>query len=48
MVALIGLAIPSLRFLYDYSWFVGFFISGVAYAILMRVWPVPIAAASDL
>ena len=48
LIALIGLAIPSLRFLYDYSWFVGFFISGVAYAILMRVWPVPIAAASDL
>ncbi len=48
VVALIGLAIPSLRFLYDYSWFVGFFLSGLAYAILMRLWPVPIAAISEL
>jgi NCS1 family nucleobase:cation symporter-1 len=48
VVALIGLAIPSLRFLYDYSWFVGFFLSGLTYAALMRLWPVPIAAISEL
>jgi nucleobase:cation symporter-1, NCS1 family len=48
LIALIGLAIPSLRFLYDYSWFVGFFLSGFFYAILMRAWPVPIAAVSEL
>jgi nucleobase:cation symporter-1, NCS1 family len=30
-VALIGLAVPSLRWLYDYAWFVGFFTAGAAY-----------------
>src|SRR5215469_2478210 len=34
-VALIGLVIPSLRFLYDYSWFVGFFVAFIAYWTLM-------------
>jgi nucleobase:cation symporter-1, NCS1 family len=48
LIALIGLAIPSLRFLYDYSWFVGFFVSGLSYAALMRLWPVPIATVSAL
>jgi nucleobase:cation symporter-1, NCS1 family len=43
VVALIGLWAPSLRLLYDYSWFVGFFLSGIAYAVLMQVWPVPVA-----
>jgi NCS1 family nucleobase:cation symporter-1 len=33
--ALIGLVIPPLRVLYDYSWFVGFGISFVAYYALM-------------
>src|SRR5580693_2320179 len=28
-VALIGLIVPSLRWLYDYAWFVGFFVAGV-------------------
>ena len=40
-VALIGLAVPPLRWLYDYAWFVGFFISAVVYCILMRSVPVP-------
>ena len=35
-VALIGLVVPSLRFLYDYAWFVGFFLAGVFYLLLMR------------
>jgi len=35
--ALIGLVIPSLRTLYDYSWFVGFVVSFVTYFALM--WP---------
>jgi len=35
-VALIGLVIPSLRFLYDYAWFVGFIVAFVLYFILMR------------
>ncbi len=42
VVALIGLFVPSLRFLYDYSWFVGFFLAGMIYAALMQVSRVPI------
>jgi hypothetical protein len=34
-VALMGLVIPSIRFLYDYSWFVGFVVAFVAYWGLM-------------
>ncbi len=34
--ALVGLAVPTLRTLYDYSWFVGFVISFVSYSGLMR------------
>lgn len=34
--ALVGLVVPSLRTLYDYSWFVGFAISFVAYYGLMK------------
>ncbi len=36
VVALIGLAVPALRFLYDYAWFVGFFLAGALYTLLMR------------
>jgi NCS1 family nucleobase:cation symporter-1 len=35
-VALIGLAAPAVRFLYDYAWFVGFFLSAGIYYLLMR------------
>lgn len=35
--ALAGLAIPGAHFLYDYSWFVGFAVSFVAYYTAMRV-----------
>jgi NCS1 family nucleobase:cation symporter-1 len=35
-VALSGLAIPPLRWLYDYAWFVGFAVSFGAYAALMK------------
>ena len=35
-VALIGLVIPALRFLYDYAWFVGFGVSGMVYVVLMQ------------
>lgn len=35
-VALIGLLVPSLRFLYDYAWFVGFAIAFVVYLIIMK------------
>jgi len=34
--ALVGLEIPSLRVLYDYSWFVGFAVSFAIYYMLMR------------
>ena len=39
-VALIGLVVPSLRVLYDYSWFVGFGVAFVLYWALMRGTPV--------
>ena len=35
-VALIGLVIPSVRFLYDYSWFVGFVVAFAVYAAVMK------------
>jgi nucleobase:cation symporter-1, NCS1 family len=36
LVALCGLVIPALRWLYDYSWFVGFGIAGIVYFVSMR------------
>jgi len=35
--ALVGLVVPALRILYDYSWFVGFAVSFVSYYALMRL-----------
>ena len=35
-VALIGLAVPALRWLYDYAWFIGFVVSGGLYFLLMQ------------
>jgi NCS1 family nucleobase:cation symporter-1 len=35
-IALIGLAVPSMRWLYDYAWFVGFLISGGLHFLLMQ------------
>ncbi|MBS1821551.1 MAG: NCS1 family nucleobase:cation symporter-1 [Acidobacteria bacterium] len=35
-VALIGLVAPLVRFLYDYAWFVGFFVAGGVYLVLMK------------
>jgi NCS1 family nucleobase:cation symporter-1 len=35
--ALVGLVVPTLRPLYDYSWFVGFFVSFAFYFALMKV-----------
>jgi NCS1 family nucleobase:cation symporter-1 len=34
-LALLGLAVPPLRFLYDYAWFVGFGVAGAVYVLLM-------------
>jgi NCS1 family nucleobase:cation symporter-1 len=36
-VALVGKVVKPLHFLYDYAWFVGFFISGALYVGLMRL-----------
>jgi nucleobase:cation symporter-1, NCS1 family len=36
-IALVGLAVKPLHFLYDYAWFVGFFTSGAIYLVLMKV-----------
>jgi len=35
-VALIGLAVPALRVLFDYAWFVGFTVAFFVYGLLMR------------
>ena len=35
-VALLGLAVPSLRLLYDYAWFAGFGVAGAVYAMWMQ------------
>ncbi len=37
-LALIGLVIPALRWLYDYAWFVGFAAAGITYYMCMRRW----------
>ena len=36
-IALIGLAVKPLHFLYDYAWFAGFFLAGGVYLALMKV-----------
>jgi NCS1 family nucleobase:cation symporter-1 len=36
-VALMGLAVKPLHFLYDYAWFVGFFTAGILYAAMMKM-----------
>lgn len=36
LVALIGLFVPGLRWLYDYAWFVGFAVAGFVYLALAR------------
>ncbi len=35
-LALVGVWVPSLHFLYDYAWFVGFFTAGASYVAMMR------------
>ena len=37
--AWIGLIIPTLRFLYDYAWFVGFGVSFFVHWVLMKMFP---------
>ena len=45
-VAFIGLVVPPLRVLYNYAWFVGFFVSFFAYFVLMHN-AQPVAQAAD-
>jgi NCS1 family nucleobase:cation symporter-1 len=45
-IALIGLFVAPLHFLYDYAWFVGFFTAGAVYAALMKL-AVPVTAAAS-
>jgi NCS1 family nucleobase:cation symporter-1 len=33
--ALVGKFVPRVAFLYDYAWFVGFFLSGAIYYLMM-------------
>ncbi|HUK16205.1 MAG TPA: NCS1 family nucleobase:cation symporter-1 [Bryobacteraceae bacterium] len=35
-MALLGLVVPPLRFLYDYAWFIGFGVAGAVYVFLMQ------------
>jgi NCS1 family nucleobase:cation symporter-1 len=35
-LVLIGRFVPAVHWLYDYAWFVGFFVSGSLYTVLMR------------
>jgi len=41
-VALLGLVIPPLRFLYDYAWFAGFGVAAALYVSLMQRAPAPV------
>jgi NCS1 family nucleobase:cation symporter-1 len=45
--ATIGNWVPSLQFIYDYSWFVGFFLAGTVYAALTYLSPVTISEPAD-
>ncbi len=36
IVAMVGLIVPGLRILYDYAWFIGFFVAFVAYGVMMK------------
>jgi nucleobase:cation symporter-1, NCS1 family len=45
-IALVGLDVPVLRWLYDYAWFVGFFTSAIAYCLLMRTAPLDVQRAA--
>ncbi|MBX9771735.1 MAG: cytosine permease, partial [Candidatus Obscuribacterales bacterium] len=42
-LAWIGLVVPPLKPLYDYAWFVGFFVSSIVYVALVKIAPVKTA-----
>ena len=46
-VALVGLWVTPLHFLYDYAWFVGFLTAGAVYTVSMKLThPVPLLKVS--
>lgn len=47
-IALIGLAVKPLHFLYDYAWFVGFFTAGTVYIVSMKCAPATSSLSSSL
>jgi len=46
-VALVGLVVPALHWLYGYAWFVGFLISGSLYTLLMNRQQLPLVTGSE-
>ena len=36
-IALVGVFVEPLHFLYDYAWFVGFFTAGAVYVVMMKI-----------
>ncbi len=48
LAALIGRFVPSVAFLYDYAWFVGFFLSGAIYTLMMLRNRLPLETAPHL
>jgi NCS1 family nucleobase:cation symporter-1 len=44
IVALLGVVLPPVRWLYDYAWFVGFLVAGAAYVALMQRAPARVAS----
>ncbi len=45
-IALLGTVVQQFHFLYDYAWFIGFFVAGTVYLILMKV-AAPVAVPAD-
>jgi NCS1 family nucleobase:cation symporter-1 len=48
LVALVGLVVPWLRWLYDYAWFVGFFAAAGVYCVLMADASVPSKQSAEI
>jgi len=45
-IALVGVLVKPLHFLYDYAWFVGFFTAGASYVAMMKL-AAPVDAAES-
>ena len=48
LAALVGRFVPAVAFLYDYAWFVGFFLSGAIYSLIMFRHRLPLETAPHL